>query len=73
MKNEEAWENLYLDLVTCITMLRSLENTQHVKAQQDLQTNLTKANTQITKQSNFEEQRKGQIKNLQEKLVNLQK
>ena len=32
VKNEEAWESLYLDLVTCITMLRSLENTQHVKA-----------------------------------------
>jgi hypothetical protein len=27
--NEEAWETLYLDLISCIEMLRSLENTEH--------------------------------------------
>ena len=70
-ENEENWDSLYLDLVSCVQILQTLEKLEDEKNMKDMKSELQRANSLITKNNNIEEQRKSQVKNLEQKLTNM--
>ena len=70
-ENEENWDSLYLDLVSCVQILQTLEKSEDEKNMKDMKSELQRANSLITKNNNIEEQRKSQVKNLEQKLTNM--
>ena len=70
--HEETWNSLYLDLISCIELMKTLERQEDDATVENMREELSKVKAHVTKQTNIEESRSRQVKNLHEKLSNLQ-